>query len=147
MKVFYQQEIINYTKKNSLVANMNSVRFILSLVAHFGLQIHQMDVKSVFIHGNLSEQIYMEQTLCILMHFSLVCSLKNLLHSLKLHRLKKQLIDSFDITDLSTLHYFLGLQVLLPCDGFFISYSKYVMDLLKCFNMDYCKPCTTPFHS
>jgi hypothetical protein len=33
-------------------------------------------------------------------------------------RLKHQLVDSFDMTDLGTLHYFLGLQVLPPCDGF-----------------------------
>jgi hypothetical protein len=36
-------------------------------------------------------------------------------------RWKKQLVDSFDMTDLGTLHYFLGLQVLPLCDGFFIS--------------------------
>jgi hypothetical protein len=40
---------------------MNSVRLILSLVAHFGWKIHQMDVKSSFLHGNLSEEIFMEQ--------------------------------------------------------------------------------------
>jgi hypothetical protein len=62
-------------------------------------------------------------------------------------RLKKQLVDSFDMTDLGTLHYFLGLQVLPLCDGFFISQSKYVMDLLTHFKMEYCKPCATPFQS
>jgi RNase P subunit RPR2 len=51
------------------------------------------------------------------------------------------------MTDLSTLHYFLGLKVLLLCDGFFISQSKYVMDLLTHFKMVDCKPCDTPFHS
>jgi len=62
-------------------------------------------------------------------------------------RLKKQLSHSFDMTDLGTMHYFLGLQVLPLCDGFFISQSKYVMDLSKCFNMADCKPCATPFQS
>jgi len=59
--------------------------------------------------------------------------------------LKKQLDDSFDMIDLGTLHYFLGLQLLPLCDGFFISQSKYVMYLLTCFNMVDCKPCATPF--
>jgi len=36
-------------------------------------------------------------------------------------RLKRQLVDSFDMADLGTLHYFLGLQVLPLYDGFFIS--------------------------
>jgi hypothetical protein len=60
-------------------------------------------------------------------------------------RLKKQLADFFDMTDLSTLHYFLGLQLLPLCDGFFISQSKFVMDLLTGFKMVDCKPCATPF--
>jgi len=34
-------------------------------------------------------------------------------------RLKKHLDDSFDMKDLGTLHYFLGLQVLPLCDVFF----------------------------
>jgi hypothetical protein len=51
------------------------------------------------------------------------------------------------MTDLSTVHYFLGLQVLPLCDGFFISQSKYVMDLLTRFKMVDCKPCATPFQS
>jgi hypothetical protein len=60
-------------------------------------------------------------------------------------RLKKQLVDSFDMTDLGILHYFVGLQVLPLSDGFFISQYKYVMDLLTCFKMSYCKPCATRF--
>jgi hypothetical protein len=51
-------------------------------------------------------------------------------------RLKKKLVDSFDMTDLGTLHYFMGFQVLPLCDGFFISQSKYVMDRLTHFMMD-----------
>jgi hypothetical protein len=62
-------------------------------------------------------------------------------------RLKKQCVDSFDMTDLGTLHYFLGLQVSPLCDGFFISQSKYVLDILIHFKMDNCKPCATPFQS
>jgi hypothetical protein len=59
--------------------------------------------------------------------------------------LKKQLANSFDMTDLDTLYYFLGLQVLPLCDVFFISQSKYVMDLLTHFKMADCKLCATPF--
>jgi hypothetical protein len=62
-------------------------------------------------------------------------------------RLNKQLVESFDMIDLGTLNYFLGLQVLPLCDGFFISHSKYVMDLLTCFKMVYFKHCATPFQN
>jgi hypothetical protein len=64
-----------------------------------------------------------------------------------IHRLKKQCVDSFDMTYLGTLHYFLGFQVLPLCDGFFISQTKYVMDLLTRFKMVDCKPCVNPFQS
>jgi hypothetical protein len=62
-------------------------------------------------------------------------------------RLKKQLTDSFGMTNHGTLHYFLGLQVLPVCYGFFTSQYKYVMNILTCFNMDDCKPYATPFQS
>ena len=54
-KGFSQQEGINYTNTFSTVAKMSYVRLILSLVACFGWQIHQMDVKSSFLHGDLSK--------------------------------------------------------------------------------------------
>ena len=51
------------------------------------------------------------------------------------------------MTNLGTMYYFLGLQVLPLCDGFFISQSKYVMDLLTHLKMADYKPCVTPFQS
>ena len=44
----------------SPIAKMNFVRLILSLSTHFGWLIHQMDVKSSFLHGDLAEENYME---------------------------------------------------------------------------------------
>jgi hypothetical protein len=73
MKGFSQQEGIEYTKTFSLVAKMNYVQMILSLVAHFGWKIHQMDVKSSFLHGDLSEEIFMEQPLGFVIDSNLVC--------------------------------------------------------------------------
>ena len=60
MKGFSQQEGIDYTETFSPVAKMKFVRLILSLVACFKWKIHQMYVKSAFLHGGLSEEIYME---------------------------------------------------------------------------------------
>ena len=54
-------------------------------------------------------------------------------------RLKSQLFNNFRMTYLGILHFFLGLQVLPLLVGLFISYYKYVLDLLKCFKMDDCK--------
>jgi hypothetical protein len=60
-------------------------------------------------------------------------------------RLKKQLVDSFDMTNLGILHYFLGFQILPFSSGLLIYQYKYVMYLITCFNMDDCKSCDTPF--
>ena len=46
-------------------------------------------------------------------------------------RLKSQLVDTFELTDLGMLHFFLGLQVFPLSDGLFISQYKYLLDLLK----------------
>jgi hypothetical protein len=73
LKGFSQQEGINYTETFSPIAKMNSVQLILSLVAHFGWKIHQMDVKSVFLHGDLSEEIFMEQPPSFVIDSNLVC--------------------------------------------------------------------------
>ena len=40
---------------------MNSIRTILSLVAVEDLHIEQLDVKTTFLHGDLEEDMYMQQ--------------------------------------------------------------------------------------
>jgi len=43
------------------VAKMNFTHLVLSLAASFKWEVHQMDVKSPFLHGDFHEDIYMEQ--------------------------------------------------------------------------------------
>ena len=38
-----------------------SIRTVLGLVAHFDMQLEQMDVKTAFLHGDLEELVYMVQ--------------------------------------------------------------------------------------
>eukprot|EP00253_Pinus_taeda_P023315 PITA_23315 len=83
-KSFSQVEGIDYTETFSPVANMNSVRLVLSLAASFKWEVHQMDVKSAFLHGDLHEGIYMEQPIGFIQtNSSLVCRLKKSLYGLK----------------------------------------------------------------
>ena len=49
------------------------------------------------------------------------------------------------MSDLGHLHYFLGLQFLQTKEGIFLSKSKYACDRLCRFNMEYCKPTSSPF--
>jgi hypothetical protein len=59
-KVFSQQEGIEYIKTFAHITKMNFVRLILSLSTRFGWEIHHMDVKRDFLHGYLSEEIFIE---------------------------------------------------------------------------------------
>ena len=44
----------------SPVARLTTIRVLLSLTASYGLIVHQMDVKTAFLNGEL-EEIYMDQ--------------------------------------------------------------------------------------
>ena len=52
-KGFSQVEGIDYNETFSPVAKMNSIRLVLSLSALHNWELHQMDVKSSFLHGDL----------------------------------------------------------------------------------------------
>jgi hypothetical protein len=60
-KAFTQRECIDYTETFSPVSCNDSLRIIMMLVAHYDLELHQMDVKTTFLNGDLLENVYMEQ--------------------------------------------------------------------------------------
>lgn len=64
---------------------MNSIRTILSLVAVEDLHLEQLDVKTTFLHGDLEEEIYMQQPegYEVKGKEKLVCRLKKSLYGLK----------------------------------------------------------------
>jgi Reverse transcriptase (RNA-dependent DNA polymerase) len=45
----------------SSIVKMSSIRVVLSLTASLDLKIEQLDVKIAFLHGDLEEELYMEQ--------------------------------------------------------------------------------------
>jgi len=59
-KGYAQTYDIDYEETYSLVA---TVRAIITMVAAKGWSLHQMDVNNDFFHGNLHEEVYMEQPL------------------------------------------------------------------------------------
>jgi hypothetical protein len=60
-KGFSHVEGIDYNETFAPVAKMNSIRLVLALAASHKWEVHQMDVKSAFLHGDLKEEICMEQ--------------------------------------------------------------------------------------
>ena len=60
-KCFTQKEGIDYKDTFFPVSTKHSFRIIMALVAHFDLELHQMDVKIAFLNGDIEETIYMVQ--------------------------------------------------------------------------------------
>eukprot|EP00253_Pinus_taeda_P032104 PITA_32104 len=170
-KGFSQVEGIDYTETFSPVAKMNSIRLVLSLAASLKWEVHQMDVKSAFLHGDLHEEIYMEQPLASSKQTPALCYSDNTVYTKKvgnsliilvlyvddliltgsdpnlINHVKSSLKKKFEMTDLGNLHYFLGLQVLQSKECISLSQSKYACDILRHFHMEDCKPAPSPFQS
>jgi hypothetical protein len=52
-KRFTQRKDIDYTETFSPVSCKDSLRIIMALVAHYDLELHQIDVKMTFLNGDL----------------------------------------------------------------------------------------------
>lgn len=84
VKGFQQKKGIDFDEIFSPVVKMTSIRVILGLVASMNLELEQMDVKTAFLHGDLKEEIYMEQPEGFeVSGDNLVCKLKKSLYGLK----------------------------------------------------------------
>ena len=84
-KWYSQVEGIDFGDIFSPVAKLTTIRFLLSLDATIDLEVEQMDVKTMFLHGDLDEEIYMKQPegFTIKDKKELVCKLKKSLYGLK----------------------------------------------------------------
>ena len=60
-KGFAQHLGIDYNKTYTPVSQMESMCTVLHIGTMLDWDIHQMDVETVFLHGNLGEEVYMEQ--------------------------------------------------------------------------------------
>ncbi|PWA98998.1 hypothetical protein CTI12_AA013410 [Artemisia annua] len=61
IKGFRQREGLDYFDTYLPVTRITSIRMILAIAALRNLEVHQMDVKTAFLNGDLEEEIYMNQ--------------------------------------------------------------------------------------
>jgi hypothetical protein len=82
---FSQKEGIDYDKIFAPVAKYTSIRIIISLASVFDWKLHQMDVKTAFLNGEVEQEVYIEQPEGFVIHGkeSHVCKLKKALYGLK----------------------------------------------------------------
>lgn len=62
-KGFSQKEGIDFCETFSPVIKPATVRLVLILATIFSWKLHQLDVKNVFLHGQLQEHVYASQPL------------------------------------------------------------------------------------
>lgn len=84
-KGYTQKEGIDYKETFSPVSTKDSFRTIMALVAHYDLELHQMDVKTAFLNGDIEEDVYMVQPEYFESGDSkdMVCKLKKSIYGLK----------------------------------------------------------------
>jgi hypothetical protein len=56
-----QRRGLDYDEVYVLVAQLDSIRLLIALAAHQSRSIHHIGVKSIFLNGDLMEEVYVEQ--------------------------------------------------------------------------------------
>ena len=199
-KGYTQTYGIDYQETFAPVAKMNTVRVILSLAVNLDWPLRQFDVKNAFLHGELTEEVFMDPPQGFTLEEGKVCRLKKALYGLKqsprawfgrlshameeygfkqasadhtlfykrnynditvllvyvddmivtgnnkeeIENLRSYLAKEFEIKDLGTLKYFLGIEVSRSKQGLFLSQRKYTLELLAETGMSACEPIDTP---
>ena len=58
-KGYTLKEGIDYKETFSPISSKNSFRTIMALIAYYYFELHQMDVKTMFLNNDINETIYM----------------------------------------------------------------------------------------
>ncbi|GJZ33935.1 ribonuclease H-like domain-containing protein [Tanacetum coccineum] len=164
-----QQQGIDCDETFSPVVKPVIIRTVLSLAVSRQWPTHQLNVKNAFLHGHLTETVYMYQPpgFTDSAHSDYVCLLQKSLYGLKqapraclllyvddiiltasstsfLQRIISSLHAEFSMTDLGPLNYFRGISAMRTTSGIFLSQKKYATEILEQAQMLNCNPCRTP---
>ena len=60
-KGYVQRHGVDYDKVFAPVARIETIRLIIGLASSKGWEIHHLDVKTAFLHGELKEEVFVEQ--------------------------------------------------------------------------------------
>uniref|UniRef100_A0A2N9GMG5 Integrase catalytic domain-containing protein n=1 Tax=Fagus sylvatica TaxID=28930 RepID=A0A2N9GMG5_FAGSY len=153
-KGYSQRHGIDYDEVFSPVVRHTSIRAVLALVADQDLELEQLDVKTAFLHGNLEEEIFMEQPEGFKQPGTenLVCRLKKSLYGLKQSpRQWYKRFDSYMIQiGYTRCEYDCCVYVRILEDGtertrkLWLSQKNYIRKVLEKFSMLDAKPVSTP---
>ncbi|KAH9715705.1 hypothetical protein KPL71_021156 [Citrus sinensis] len=152
-KGFTQKEGLDYFDTYAHVARIATIRVLIALASIYQFEIHQMNVKTTFLNGELDEEIYMKQPegfngnkgviICLYVDDMLIFGTDS--ESIKLT--KSLLSSNFDMKDMGLADVILGIKIIKNENGLVLTQSHYIEKILKKFNYYDCKSVSTPFDS
>ncbi|GAU23520.1 hypothetical protein TSUD_39990 [Trifolium subterraneum] len=156
-KGYSQQYGIDYNEVFAPVARWDTIRMVLSLAACQNWFVYQLDVNSAFLHGELTENVYIAQPLGYQKGSNDKVEDKILIVSLYVDDLiytgnDLELFENFNnlmqgkfaMSDLGKMSYFLGVEVIQSEYGIMISQQKYAKEILARFGMETCNSVGSP---
>ncbi|GJT95946.1 putative ribonuclease H-like domain-containing protein [Tanacetum coccineum] len=173
---YTQEEGIDYDEVFAPVARIEAIKLFLVYASFKDFVVYKMDVKSAFLYGKIEEEVYVYQPLGfedpkfpdkVYKRGTIDKSLfiKKVKGDILLVQIyvddiifgstKKSLCTEFEklmhkkfqMSSMSELTFFLGLQVSQKNDGIFISQDKYVDGILKKFGFSTMKTASTPIET
>ena len=60
-KGYIQRHGVDFDEVFAPVARIETVRFVIAMAASRGWEIHHLDIKTAFLHGDLKEEVYVSQ--------------------------------------------------------------------------------------
>ncbi|KAL6345914.1 hypothetical protein AAG906_025194 [Vitis piasezkii] len=141
-KGYSQKYGVDYIEVFAPVARMDTIRMIIALAAQKNWTIFQLDVKSAFLHGELSEDVYGSEHLVYKLHkalYGLKQAPRAWFSRIEAHFIgegfQSFMLREFDMSDLGKMRFFLGIEVLQKSDGIYICQRKYALEVLRRFGM------------
>nr|GEU89672.1 retrovirus-related Pol polyprotein from transposon TNT 1-94 [Tanacetum cinerariifolium] len=169
---YRQEEGIDFEDSFALVARLEAIRIFLAVTAHRNMVVHQMDVKTAFLNGNLWEEVYVSQPDGFVDpdNPNHVYKLKKALYGLKqAPRAWYDMLSSFLISQdfskgsvdptlfihrngndlllmsmMGQISFFLGLHIFHSPKSIFINQAKYALESLKKYGFESYDPVDTP---
>ncbi|GKA73361.1 retrovirus-related pol polyprotein from transposon TNT 1-94 [Tanacetum coccineum] len=173
LKWIYKEEGIDFEESFALVARLEAIRIFIAFAAHMNMVVYQMDVKTAFLNVILRDEVYVIQPdgfvdpenpnykftkgtvdptlfvrregkdillVQIYVDYIIFASTKPDL----CETFSKIMCSKFQMSMMSKLSFFLGLQISQSPRGIFLNQSKYALESIKKYGMETCEPTDTP---
>ncbi|GJW28025.1 zinc finger, CCHC-type containing protein [Tanacetum coccineum] len=146
----------------------STIRLLIALASIYNLIIHQMDVKTAFLNGELDEEIYMNQPQGFILPGNenmadkyvyrkfdesgrgviIFLYVDDILifgtNQVQVDLVREFLSQRFSMKDIEEDDVIFGIRIKHESNGIVISQSHYIEKVLKKFNYFYCSPVRTP---